>query len=449
MIQGLLARLLLTAVLVGSPLAVELSAQEQAEVLTVDQAVKIALANNRTLKIVSLNLDVHNEKLAADKTKRLPSFSTYVFGSQLLTPISYTVPAGQFGTYPATGPIPATPSYITTPAHPTALVMASASQPLLSLYRINLFLHGQELSIEQAKEELRGESQAVVDNVRQNYYKVMQIENEIDSMQASIKQYQELDRITQQYVSEQVALKSENLEVKAKLAQEQLTLLKTQDKLQTAKQTLNDLLGREIKTEFRTAAVAPVTPAEENLDLAETKALQQNPKVAEAAIEVKQATNARQIAKSQYIPDLNLSVQYSSPFGYDFVPTNVANAGFEFRWEPWDWGRRKHEVNEKTINVEQSKLKLTSTKAQILIDVGDKFRSLQEARGAVAVAQAKQEASREKLREVTLQYGQKTVLLRDVLQQQASMESADSEYNNAVDDFWSAKASFQKAIGEE
>lgn len=443
--QGLLTKLVLAAVLIGSPLA----AQEQPEVLTVDQAVQIALADNRTLKIVSLNLDVHNEKLAADKTKRLPSFNTYVFGSELLTPISYTVPPGQFGTYPATGPIPATTSYITTPAHPTALVMASASQPLLSLYRINLFLRGQELSVEQAKEQLRGERQAVADNVRQNYYKVMQIENEIDSMHASIKQYQELDRITMQYVSEQVALKSENLEVKAKLAREQLNLLKAQDKRQTAKETLNDLLGRELKTEFRTAAVAPVTPAEEDLELAEAKALEQNPQVAEAVIGVKQATNARQLAKSQYIPDLSFSVQYSSPFGYDFVPQNVANAGFEFRWEPFDWGRRKHDVNEKTINIEQSKLKLTSTKSQILIDVGDKFRSLQEARAAVAVAQAKQEASREKLREVTLQYEQKTALLRDVLQQQAAMESANSEYNNAVTDFWSAKASFQKATGEE
>ena len=235
-------------------------------------------------------------------------------------------------------------------------------------------MNGQELSFEQAKEQLREERQTVVDNVRQDYYKVMQIENEIDSIQASIKQYKELDRITQQYVAEQVALKSDNLDVKAKLAREQLNLLKAEDKLITAKETLNDLLGREIKTQFRTAPVAPVTPEEGSFEAAEPKALEQNPQVAEAAIEVKQATNARLIAKSQYIPDLNLSIQYTSPFGYAFVPQNVANAGFEFRWDPFDWGRRKHEVNEKTINVEQSKLKLTSTKSQILIDVGDKFR---------------------------------------------------------------------------
>jgi len=65
------------------------------------------------------------------------------------------------------------------------------------------------------------------------------------------------------------------------------------------------------------------------------------------------------------------------------------------------------------------------------------------------VAQAKQEASREKLREVTLQYEQTTALLRDVLQQQSAVESANSEYNSAVEEFWSAKANFQKATGEE
>ena len=435
--------------------ALSMAAQDSAatpDLLNVDDAIKLALANNRTLKIVSLNLNVQNEKLAADKTRRLPAFDSYIFGSQLLTPISYTVPAGQFGIYPSPVgplPIPQTTSYITTPAHPTALVTLTASQPLITLYKINLYVRGQQLTVEEATQQLREEKLTVIDQVQQAYYKVMEIENKIDSINASIKQYTELDRITLQYVTEQVALQSENLEVKAKLAKEQLDLLKAQDKLVTAKETLNDLLGRDLKTQFRTVALSPVATVEQSLATAEAAALQNNPKVAEGEIDIKKATNARDLAKSQYLPDLSLSVHYSSPFGYDFVPLNVANAGFEFRWEPWEWGRRKHEVQEKTYNIEQSKLKLDNTKSQLLINVGDTFRSLQEARAAVAVAQAKQTASREKLREVTLQYSQQTALLRDVLQQQSQVESSDSEYNDAVADFWSAKASFQKAIGEE
>ncbi len=164
---------------------------------------------------------------------------------------------------------------------------------------------------------------------------------------------------------------------------------------------------------------------------------------------VKQADNARALAKSQYLPDLSLSLQYTTPIGYTFVPTNIANAGVEFRWEPFEWGRRKHEVNEKTINVEQSKLELANTRAKILINVGDQFRSLKEARAALQVAEAAQAASRQKLKEVTLQYGQQTKLLRDVLQQQAAVEKANSDYDDALVSFWSAKASFEKAIGEE
>jgi outer membrane protein TolC len=85
----------------------------------------------------------------------------------------------------------------------------------------------------------------------------------------------------------------------------------------------------------------------------------------------------------------------------------------------------------------------------VLINVNKQFRSLQEARAAVEVAGAQQEASREKLREVTDKYGQKTVLLRDVLQQQAAVEKANSDYNEAIATFWTAKANFQKAIGED
>src|SRR5271167_4937108 len=54
------------------------------DLLTIDQAVSQALANNRNLKIVALNLDSSKDKLLAAKTRRLTSFNIYAFGSQLL-----------------------------------------------------------------------------------------------------------------------------------------------------------------------------------------------------------------------------------------------------------------------------------------------------------------------------------------------------------------------------
>ena len=247
-----IAGFLLSLTFVSAPAAAE-EPTSPPDTLTVDQAVQIALANNRDLKIVSLSLDSSKEKLAAEKTRRLPSFSTYILGSQVLEPFSFTVQAGQFGTYAATGPIPATNTNITTPSQFTAYIFGTASQPLLTLYKINIHIHGQQLSVEQAAQKVREERISIVDDVRQAYYSIVEIQNAIEATEASIKQYEELDRISTQYLAEQVVLKSETLEVKAKLADEKYKLLQAQDKLASAKETLNNLLGRDINTQFTRA----------------------------------------------------------------------------------------------------------------------------------------------------------------------------------------------------
>jgi outer membrane protein TolC len=178
-------------------------------------------------------------------------------------------------------------------------------------------------------------------------------------------------------------------------------------------------------------------------------ALDQNPKVKQAELKIQQADNVRRQAKAEYIPDLSLSFHYISPFGVNFLPSNIASVGLEFKWEPFDWGRRKDVVSEKTLAVEQSKLNLDDVRSNVLIEVNKQFRSLQEARMAVDVAATAQEASRMKLREVTLQYQQKNALLRDVFKQEASVESANSDYNEAIASYWTAKANFEKALGAD
>lgn len=419
------------------------------DLLTIDQAAAMAVANNHDLKIVSLNVDSSKDKVLAAKTKRLPSFNFYTFASQLLAPISFNVPAGQFGTYPGIGPVPATDTNITTPSQPTAYIFATASQPLLTLYKINIYVHGEQLSVEQAVQQLRAEKNTVVNDVRQAYYSVVEIQNAIGATQASIKQYEELDRISNDYVKEKVVLLSESLEVKAKLAQERLQLMQDQDKLQTAKETLNNLLGRDLAIDFRATEDKELSPVEGDLKAAQTIALEQNPTVKEAEIKIQQADNVRRLAKAEYVPDIGATFHYLSPFGVNFVPTNIASVGIEISWEPWDWGRKRDVVNEKTVAVEQSKLNLEQTKSNVLVNLDKQFRALQEARAAVDVASAQQEASRQKLREVTQQYEQKTSLLRDVLQQQSAVEKANADYNGAIASFWTAKANFQKALGED
>jgi len=72
--RGLLTRGILATAVLCIPLIGRLAAQQQPDVLTADQAVKIALANHRTLKITSLQLDDTKQSYLAFKTHRYSSF---------------------------------------------------------------------------------------------------------------------------------------------------------------------------------------------------------------------------------------------------------------------------------------------------------------------------------------------------------------------------------------
>src|SRR5262249_37825903 len=78
--------------------------QAQTEVLTLDQAVTLALSENRQVKSASIEVEKYSDKLAALRDKRLPEFKITTLAAQLLTPISFTFEKGAFGDYPGIGP---------------------------------------------------------------------------------------------------------------------------------------------------------------------------------------------------------------------------------------------------------------------------------------------------------------------------------------------------------
>jgi outer membrane protein TolC len=132
----------------------------------------------------------------------------------------------------------------------------------------------------------------------------------------------------------------------------------------------------------------------------------------------------------------------------DVLPHNFASVGLEARWEPWDWGRRAHEVQSKEIALQQSQEQAREAKAQVLLDVNASFRKLAESRAAVGVAEAQRAAAREKLRVTTNRFHQEASLLRELYQQEAAMAGADDAYAQALSAFWTAKAEFEKSLGE-
>jgi outer membrane protein len=235
-------------------------------VLTIDEAVAAAMKGNRRVQSSILDVSRAGEGTAAVKAERLPHFQVYFLGGESLRSIDFTIPAGALGTYPGTGPIPGQSTKISTPQTFTGLGLAQATQPVSQLWKVHLAILDSKLGEELAQESLQQQRQDTAHSVRDLYYQIAQTQTQFESAEANVKYLVDLQAETDRNLAEQTALKGDSLAVKAKLSQQRYQLLTLRDSLESQEESLNQLLGRDLNTEFSVAA-QPV-PSDVEIDIA-------------------------------------------------------------------------------------------------------------------------------------------------------------------------------------
>jgi outer membrane protein TolC len=420
-----------------------------ADVLTLDDAVTLALQNNRNVGIAALQVQRAEKKIEAGKTRRLPSMDLQLTAGTTLNTVKVSFPEGAFGHYPIIGPIPAANTIVEAPKTVTGNINASISQPLSQLYKIGLSTKLNELGRDVEKEKLRDERAGIAAEVRSLYYQLLQAESAVEAREEQVRVYRELDRVVGQQVALEIALRSDGLDVKSRLRNAEYELLGLQDDLATGRQRMNSYLGRDLDHPFRLVAVPEAKLEEVDLTAAVARAVEHRPDLAQARIAIQQADTDRRLKKAEWIPDVSLSVTYYSFVNIDLLPRNVAIAGLQLKWEPFDWGRRGKEKAEKELQLEQTKTRARDAEDLVKIEVAQRFRKLQEARLLVEAQRLGREAAAEKLRIVTSRHKQDAALLKDLLEAEASMGGAQTDYDRALSTFWTARADLQKALGEE
>lgn len=420
-------------------------------VLSLEEAVSTALRENRRVQNAALEVSKSGHLVAAARTRRLPNFEVFVLEDWLLTPMQQdnaNVLGGLSSILPIAIPISSGPQVERNP-QPSVYLTGIMTQPLSQQYRIGLNISMHQVIQEMAQEKLRAQRQATVSDVKRLYYHILLNQSLLETTEESIRFLRELDRLQGRYLKEQVVLKSESLEVKAKLAQAEQEQVTLRNHLATQKEQLNDLLGRNILTEFSVNPVPEATALENDLDGARTKALQQRPEIREARLATKQAEYDRWLKQAEFFPNVSFSISYARSINLEPLPDNMAFAGFLMTWEIFDWGRKRRELAAKTETIAQTVNARRESESQVVIEVNSKFRHLQASRGQLKTSRAFQLAAREKLKESTDRYKNDTALLKDVLQAQTNLAQADSKYQQALSSFWTAKADFEKALGEE
>ena len=424
--------------------------QERTEnVLTLDQAIELARSHNRELKQAGLEIHKQKEAFSEARTQLYPRFDTYFLGSELLTPLDFTIKSGTLGTFPATGPIPAKDSVIHTPARPVAIASVTVTQPLTQLLRIDLSIRQQRLATELSQQSYLEHQQVLVNEVRHAYYAILQSQSEVESQRALLAYLQELQQLTARRLQQEAVLKADSLRITAQRTKALYQLTVTEDALADRKEALNRLLGRDLLEEFTVEMVPASLPEESGLQQARKVAIEMRPEIKAETIKKERAALDTKIERTRYIPDVSIQANYLTTPNISFLPQNVGAVGVLLTWQPWDWGQKRHNIAQKVDAEEQAQLSIDNVREQVLQEVDSSFRRLREARELLTAAQAARDAEAEKLRNQMDAYSHQAIVLSDLLQQQSSVASAEDQYRQGLLAFWRARADFERALGEE
>jgi len=425
------------------------SAADNPPVLHLEDALALAQTANRQEAITRIGITQAQASVKEAISSYYPQLKVDAVTGVPIQPFSFTIPAGTLGTYPGIGPLPATNSQITSPRQFSGVLYASAQQPLTQLYKVHLAVAESKLGISSAKEQLRQSRQDVARQVRETYYSISQAQAQLRASEITITYLKQLSVEIQNNLAQQTVLQSDAMTITANLKNAEFQRQGAEDSLALNKENLNYLLARPLQTPFAVDENPQPTLQELDLDEAIKEALAQRPDLRLARLQEQQAEFEVRRERAEYIPDITAGVTFLSFPNIAFLPSSVSSLGITLQWQPFDWGYKKQKIISLKGSSAQASLKTADTEQQIRLNVDQAFRRLRRGRLQLAAASAALDAQKEHLREAQNQYHQRTSLLSDLKNQESAVEQAVSNYTNALTEFWTAKAEFAKALGED
>jgi outer membrane protein len=417
--------------------------------LSLAEATHRAAAQNRDLLQSAAAVKARAEDARVARTRRWPSLSTTAQVGPLLNQAHVTFTHGALGNFASTGPIPANDQNVGIPRRLGGYSLSQFSLPLSQQPRLglNVALADQETA---ATAEQKASLQLnVVAQVRGLYFQIVGLEAARKAADAQVEAAHETLRLAREAVAKGTALDREQAAAEARLAQSEADAAGLETDIQNGREQLNLLLGEPLTTQFTLIETAPAATATSE-DEARRQAMAARPQVKEARIRLEQARLSERAKRLEYVPDINLAVTYAGFFNStNFLPNQFAIAGLSLNWEPWDWGRKRHEAAGLRDKEEQARLALQQAEQQAAFEAAQAWREMERARRNLEAAHLAVESTKENLRVVREQYAKQAALLGDVLEAQSRWEAAGQQQARAVAANGVAWANFQSALGTE
>ena len=414
--------------------------------LKLSQAVRLAIEQNRALKIARLRVQENEHKKEGARSDYFPVITNQSNALHISELQDLTIPQGAFGN--ATGaPIPNVNT--TLPQGKKTFISSGTmiAQPLTQLLRIHQENRIAATEIASSRDDLKNAENEIALQVHTLYYGILVAQLQKKAAEQQTSYSAENLSENENNVRKGSALQVAALQSRAELLQGQQSVLTADLKIQDYMVELNDLLGLPLDTKLDLES--EVDSNVETLPKAEyvKEAWKENPEIHAAEEAVEKARAGVTSAKTAYIPDITAFARHSYQDGVPFFVRNFGTVGVNLNYTLWDFGKRRAEVRERGSQLAEAEQNLERLKEEVAVSVERSYNKLERTRSMVNVATQVAELRQESERLAINQEAQGVVLISDVRQATAANYEAKAELLQARLGYLLAWAELERTVG--
>ena len=332
--------------------------------------------------------------------------------------------------------------------------MVTLTQPIFMGGKIIAYNKITKFAEQLAESQHATELQDVILNTDQAYWQVISLVNKKKLAESFLELVTKLDSDVSKMVAEGVATKADELSVKVKVNEAEMTLTKVENGLSLSKMVLCQLCGIPLDT--------PITLADEsmeNITLPDTyiegnvnTALSNREELKSLELASKIYRQKVNVTRSEFLPSVGLTATYlvtnpSLVNGFERKMRGMWGVGMMVKIPVFHWGEGIYKVKAAKAEANIAQYKLDDVKEKVELQVTQATYKVNEATKKLAMAEKNMAKADENLRYANLGFQEGVIPTSNVLEAQTAWLSAQSGKIDAQIDVKMSEIYLNKSMG--
>ncbi|MDL1980083.1 MAG: TolC family protein [Deltaproteobacteria bacterium] len=394
------------------------------EELTIEQAIKVALKNNPSIRVANEACIAGRARIGQTESAYYPQIDFQSRYSRSWQEAGQSLARNNYGN------------------------TLQLNQLIFDFYKTPSLVGSTRENYESLKESCQNTRQTVALNTKAAYYSYLAAQREVKLNEETVRQREELVHHAKEYFRTGLKPRIDVTRTEANLYDAKLSFIRAQNGLQIAKINLVNALGIEkLPWNMLRDILEIKKPVIMNLADAKRMATKQRPDLLQNEALERERKFSLKATKADYLPRLSGNANYGWS-STDFPLQEEWTVGMQLTFPLFTGFKKREKIKEDEAKLRQVKASGDVIIQNILAEVEQAYRDMNTASEQIVAARKGRHASTENLELATKRYQQGLNHIIEVTDAQVQYLTAETKYINSLYDYKIAEAMLEKAIGK-